>query len=419
MAAEGRPHLLRALVAGALSLLLCLSPVRLLQALAATPIVDLTDTLSSAAVNQPNAQHDISFSVPVGGAQVTPTDYVIIDLPKYTSVRLPTSVYGGYGQPDIEAGGATRVLITNLAILPGASVQILGLVATNPNAATDFGVTVTISPNQSGVPARDQGTVAANQSGPFVSVSATIESQYALLVVTGYTAPGSFITLGENGTVIATSLSAGDGSYTLSVSGLSSSEHVFSVSGTDSNNLTTAITTETVYTLPQTVTTVSDVLLSPTIQVTPPTIAPGDALTISGSAKPLTTVNVFTESPLVSYAVTSDANGAWTYQLTSATTRTYQPGQYRAYANAQEDSGTQSITSNTVNFTVALPPNSDNPPPNCDISHGDLNCDTKTNLTDFSILLFYWRTNRKKADINSDGSVNLTDFSIMMFYFQR
>ena len=387
----GRPSRLRVLIAGILSVSLCLVPVRVTPVRAATPLVDLTDTLSSAAVNQPNAQHDISFSLPVGGSQVTPTDYIIIDLPKYTAVRLPTSIYGGYGQPDIEVGGTTRILITNLAILPGASIQILGLVATNPNSATDFGVTVTVSPNQSGLPARDQGIVQANQSGPFISVSATVESQYALLVVTGFTAPGTFITLGENGAVIATSLSAGDGSYTLSVSGLSSSGHVFTISGTDSHNLTTAITTETVYTLPQTVTTVSDVLLSPTIQVAPPTIAPGDVLTISGSAKPLTTVNVFTESPLVAYAVTSDVNGDWTYQLAAATTQTYQPGQYRAYANAQENSGTQSITSNTVNFTVALPPNTDNPPPDCDISHGDLNCDNKTNLTDFSIMMFYFQ----------------------------
>ncbi|MBI3571906.1 hypothetical protein HY091_00005, partial [Candidatus Kaiserbacteria bacterium] len=48
----------------------------------------------------------------------------------------------------------------------------------------------------------------------------------------------------------------------------------------------------------------------------------------------------------------------------------------------------------------------------------DLNCDGGVNLTDFSILLFFWKATNPtnaRADINHDGSVNVVDFSIMLY----
>ena len=48
---------------------------------------------------------------------------------------------------------------------------------------------------------------------------------------------------------------------------------------------------------------------------------------------------------------------------------------------------------------------------------GDLNSDGWVDLTDFSILLFYWNTSNPIADLNDDGIVNLTDFSIMLFHW--
>lgn len=50
---------------------------------------------------------------------------------------------------------------------------------------------------------------------------------------------------------------------------------------------------------------------------------------------------------------------------------------------------------------------------------GDLNNDGWVNLTDFSILLFYWNTSSPIADLNNDGKVNLTDFSIMLFHWGK
>ncbi len=47
----------------------------------------------------------------------------------------------------------------------------------------------------------------------------------------------------------------------------------------------------------------------------------------------------------------------------------------------------------------------------------DLNHDGRVNLTDFSILLYYWGTDNTCADQNQNGNVELIDFSIMMYYW--
>ena len=51
---------------------------------------------------------------------------------------------------------------------------------------------------------------------------------------------------------------------------------------------------------------------------------------------------------------------------------------------------------------------------------GDVNGDGRVNITDFSILLFFWGQQNPKnaaADINGDGIVNIFDFSIMLFWW--
>lgn len=55
----------------------------------------------------------------------------------------------------------------------------------------------------------------------------------------------------------------------------------------------------------------------------------------------------------------------------------------------------------------------------CD-PHGDLNRDTFINITDFSIMMFFWQDIdpiSKCVDLNKDGNVDLVDFSIMLYWW--
>lgn len=55
----------------------------------------------------------------------------------------------------------------------------------------------------------------------------------------------------------------------------------------------------------------------------------------------------------------------------------------------------------------------------CD-PHGDINKDGSINMTDFSILMYYWHDTPPAnpcADINKDGTVDLTDFSVLLYWW--
>ena len=50
---------------------------------------------------------------------------------------------------------------------------------------------------------------------------------------------------------------------------------------------------------------------------------------------------------------------------------------------------------------------------------GDYNLDGWVDLTDFSIMLFYWNQYNPAHDLSGDGWVNLTDFSILLFHWGK
>jgi hypothetical protein len=310
------------------------------------------------------------------------------------------------------------VKVTGISALPGTGIEILGITATNPPIGVGWQVVIQIAEDSNGSVVRNQATVVATDAGTFVTVSATISSPLSSILISGYTSPNAFTTLTENNTVVGTTSADGSGAFSFSLSGINPGDHTFRIFSSDSQSRNTSQTVLQLYLLAGNLTTASGIILSSTIQLNKTELNPGETLTIFGSAKPSSQINIFTTSPLRTYTTTSNSAGNWTYTLSGTETQTYVPGEYRTYTIVQDGLGTQSIVSNTLNFTIKSPTNTDDDP--CgDISHGDLNCDGKTNLTDFSILLFHWKTTHRKADINRDGTVNLTDFSIMMFYFRR
>ena len=50
---------------------------------------------------------------------------------------------------------------------------------------------------------------------------------------------------------------------------------------------------------------------------------------------------------------------------------------------------------------------------------GDLNCDGRVNLTDFSISAFWYQKPNfpSHIDLNNDGRIDIIDFSILAFYW--
>ncbi len=158
------------------------------------------------------------------------------------------------------------------------------------------------------------------------------------------------------------------------------------------------------------VTTLSGILIPPTVAVVPEKATQGSTISIEGSALPSTEVHAYIDANENSEETLVSGNGDWAiaYTTTNLTNESFHTvkANYVDVDNKELKSGYSLIT----NFYIG----------SRDVGTGltaDLNGDGLVNLTDFSILLFNWNTQSTLADINTDGSVSLPDFSIMLFYW--
>ncbi|MBI3956604.1 MAG: hypothetical protein HY340_01305 [Candidatus Kerfeldbacteria bacterium] len=165
-----------------------------------------------------------------------------------------------------------------------------------------------------------------------------------------------------------------------------------------------------------TTTTISGIFLGPTIGADRSTLNLGDTITILGVTAPESRVTIYVESEVTrTFQVSAGRDGLWTKQLLGSDIGV---GDHQTRAKAVAPTEEISTFSKTIPFTVtegAVDP--------CDgRNRADINCDGKINLTDFSILLFYWKVTNPlnpRADINRDRIVTLTDLSILLFNWTR
>ncbi|PIP30852.1 hypothetical protein COX25_02510 [bacterium (Candidatus Howlettbacteria) CG23_combo_of_CG06-09_8_20_14_all_37_9] len=362
------------------------------------------------------AQHLIRFSLPIESPQISASDYILIDFPFFSSPSEPVFLAGSFTGTPVYSVIDKRVRVTGIEVLPGKTLQVNGINAYNPVHADEYDVYIRISPDPDGIVVRNMAQVIAWTTDNSVAISATIMANVGTLKVTGYAAPGLFMTFSENGTIIGTTTASSVGTFSQIFPGIDPLQHTIIIFGTDSVNRTTSPVTIEVFTRVRELTIVSGVLMPPTVSIDKELIAQGESLTVSGMGVPGHMIIVYTQPvPDESYQVAPELNGAWSYTIND--TSSFEIGVHSVWAVDQDIFGGQSLYSHTLTFRVtqALPPN---PGPPCDISKGDLSCDTLVNIVDFSILLYYWGTNNSVADISADGNINLIDFSVMMFYWQ-
>jgi len=157
---------------------------------------------------------------------------------------------------------------------------------------------------------------------------------------------------------------------------------------------------------------ISNIFLSPTITADRFTLRRGETLRIFGNAFPESLVRLFSNlssdnNPITS--ISSGADGTWEYFFP---TEDLGEGEYSLKVNAQiANPFMVSPFSENLEFTIA----------ELACSGADFNFDTRVNIVDFSILIFYWQKNpsignitNACTDLNTDNIVNIFDFSILM-----
>ncbi len=160
------------------------------------------------------------------------------------------------------------------------------------------------------------------------------------------------------------------------------------------------------------VTNVSGLILPPTLSLSNTKVSPGSIVTVSGQSIPNAKIEIQVgNSSLRTETTTADSAGKYSYQLNTTSLR-----------NAQYPVKVRSITGTApllvqsgYSTIVQLFLGVDGAPS----TPSDLSKDGKVNLTDFSILIFWWQTSggdsNPPADISGNGKVSLEDFSILLF----
>jgi len=158
------------------------------------------------------------------------------------------------------------------------------------------------------------------------------------------------------------------------------------------------------------VTTVRGVLLPPTIDADDVEINPGEPVELQGQAIPDATVQIFQDDEEIA-TVEADGDGVWRYSFTTAG---LPPAEYLLKARYVRGEGqlvSESSFSSNLTLFVGVEGRATTP--------SDLNRDGFVNLTDFSIMIFWWQTtggdSDPPADINGNGNVAIEDFSILLF----
>ncbi len=383
------------------------------QSYAQSYLTDLSATLNTNIISEP-AQLSIRFTLPTNALPIRNIDYIQVYLPDFSNISPPSLVTGGYAGIPVYSVSGQYSQVTGITVLPGQSIFIEGINLTNPASPDLFQVIVMVTSDAAATQVRSIGnTIALRNFSGAVSVSATIPNLFGNLLITGYTAPQSFIIFTEGNAVIGTTVAEDNGYFSRYFSGLQPTTHSITFYGVDSANRSTSPINLEVYTPRQQLITISNQILSPTIELLSNLINQGDDLVASGSAVPLSDLTLFTDSPLRTYYASVSATGSWTYSITD--TLSYILGDYRIYGLTLTGSALQSLLSPSIPFSITSTLVGGT---TCgDISQGDLNCDGNIDLTDFSILMYYWGTANAAADINEDGLVNLTDFSVLMYWW--
>jgi cysteine-rich repeat protein len=175
---------------------------------------------------------------------------------------------------------------------------------------------------------------------------------------------------------------------------------------------TRSITFNTTFDVTQgAITNISGIVLPPTLRVDNQNVNPGDKVTVSGQSVPSATIELHINNSSRIETTTANTEGNWSIILDTALLSVAEQTLRARSISGVPPLTSQSSFSSALQLFVGVDGQVTTP--------SDLNRDGKVNLTDFSILIFWWNTNAgnsdPSADINANGRVGIEDFSILLF----
>ena len=175
---------------------------------------------------------------------------------------------------------------------------------------------------------------------------------------------------------------------------------------------TRSITLNTTFDVTQgAITNITGIILPPTIKLNNQNVNPGDIVTVTGQSVPNATIELHVNKSELIERATSTSDGSWVIMLDTKKLRVAEHTLKVRSITGNPPLTTQSSFSTALQLFVGVDGKI--------TTSSDLNRDGKVNLTDFSILVFWWGSNggnsNPSSDINKNGKVGIEDFSILLF----
>jgi hypothetical protein len=234
----------------------------------------------------------------------------------------------------------------------------------------------------------------------------------------GWGYPISFVQILQDGNIAGWTNSASNGEFAVFLEDLIRGMYTFGIWSNDLESRKSGTYSTTFWVEEGTQTTVTDIIIPPTFDIATSSAVDMQAF---GYSTPGASVEVWVypmtfeavdESKVKKFNATVPSNGKWNANVDLATLVN---GEYYIKARTVIESMSPGEFSQILSFTKDGEELTEDEGVAC--PGADLNRDGKVNITDFSILLYYWGTDDACADQNSNGNVDLIDFSIMMYHW--
>ena len=343
----------------------------------------LAHTLS---VTPDNAEVDLIWTVP--------TTYLGVEVAGYEIGTGTTS--GSYTFEDVgNVAAFTKTGLTNgtlyyfisKAYAPGGTF----LVYSNEVSATPNGVVIP-PPPPGGGGGGSQGSI--NISG------------------TAY--PNAPVTVLRDSNIVSIVNANTSGNFSVTLNNQPTGTYTYTLYATDQNGIRSPSLGFEQVISKNVISTVSGLIIAPTIQQSLVSVKQGDMVTFSGYSAPNVSVTLtFSGKSAFTRLTNSNASGLYSYSLS---TSDLQKGEY--FVNSYS---LVNFVNSPLSFSLRFIVGDQTvvPPPTGDCRRSDLNCDGRVDLVDFSILLYFWEepdfTRNPRADIDKSGDIGLRDLSIMLY----
>ena len=230
------------------------------------------------------------------------------------------------------------------------------------------------------------------------------------VLFSGLSYPYAKIHLLQNGVLAYTATARGDATFSIPFPVSAAGMQLFSLSAEDTEARRSILVPVPIVIADSTVTTVNNIFFPPTLSLQNTTVGKGTALMLSGQSVPSATVSLYNDGTVVS-SILADALGKFSTSLDTTDTIL---GSHTVQVKSKTLSGKESGLGALQSYIVSL----FNPVVPIDTTKSaDISGDGVINITDFSILAYWYgkSTPPTNVDLNGDGVVTLTDFSILAY----